>query len=86
MDDQVENFFIRLFRGSGLTGLSSMHEISEYAKNLKIVRPFLTLKKEDLKYVTMKYFKEYIKDPSNKDEKYLRVRSENIEKVWKKKG
>ena len=86
MDDQVENFFIRLFRGSGLTGLSSMHEISEYAKNLKIVRPFLTLKKEDLKYVTMKYFKEYIKDPSNKDEKYLRVRIRKYRKSMEKEG
>ena len=74
MDDQVENFFIRLFRGSGLTGLSSMQVSSKYSEKLKIIRPFLALKKIDLKYVTLKFFKTYIQDPSNENEKYLRIR------------
>ena len=73
-DDQIENFLIRLLRGSGLTGLSSMSRITKYNRNLKIIRPFLNFKKKDLKYVTLNYFKSYIKDPSNKDEKFLRVR------------
>ena len=46
MDDQIENFFIRLFRGSGLTGLSSMSESFEYSKKLKIIRPLLGFKKK----------------------------------------
>ena len=46
MDDQIENFFIRLFRGSGLTGLSSMSESVEYSKKLKIIRPLLGFKKK----------------------------------------
>ena len=70
-DDQIENFFIRLIRGSGLSGLSSMPEKVKYSKNLKIIRPFLKLEKKDLKYVTLNYFKTYIKDPSNNDEKFL---------------
>ena len=74
VDDQIENFFIRLFRGSGLTGLSSMPESFDYSNNLKIIRPLLAYRKTDLKYVTLKYFKTYIQDPSNEDEKYLRVR------------
>ena len=74
MDDQIENFLIRLTRGSGLTGLSSMVESVNYSNKLKIIRPLLTLKKRDLKYVTVNYFNTYIKDPSNKDEKFLRVR------------
>ena len=74
MDDQIENFFIRLFRGSGLTGLSSMNESSDLNNELKIIRPFLTFKKKDLQYVTLKYFKTYIEDPSNDDNKYLRIR------------
>ena len=74
MDDQVENFFIRLFRGSGISGLSSMSESVDFNKNLKIIRPFLNHKKDDLKYVTLNYFKTYISDPSNEDKKYLRVK------------
>ena len=73
-DDQIENFFIRLFRGSGLTGLSSMAEYSNYSENLKIIRPFLSISKHELKNVTKFYFKNYIKDPSNEDEKFLRTR------------
>jgi tRNA(Ile)-lysidine synthase len=73
-DDQIENFFIRLFRGSGLAGLSSMSESVNYNRNLKIVRPFLSFKKKDLKYITLNFFKTYIKDPSNENEKFLRVR------------
>ena len=73
-DDQIENFFIRLFRGSGLTGLSSMAEHSNYSENLKIIRPFLGIGKQDLKSVTKFYFKNYIKDPSNENEKFLRTR------------
>jgi tRNA(Ile)-lysidine synthase len=84
MDDQIENFFIRLFRGSGLTGLSSMSEISTYSNNLEIIRPFLSLKKEDLRHITLKYFKTYILDPSNDNEKFMRIRirkyRENMEK------
>ena len=41
LDDQIENFFIRLIRGSGLSGLASMSEITNYNDNLKILRPFL---------------------------------------------
>ena len=74
LDDQIENFFIRLFRGSGLTGLSSMSENTIHNNNLKIIRPFLAFKKEDLKHVSLNFFKTYIQDPSNKDEKFLRVR------------
>ena len=55
-DDQIENFFIRLLRGSGLTGLSSMSINVKYNNNLKIIRPFLNFKKNDLKYVTLKLF------------------------------
>ena len=85
-DDQIENFFIRLIRGSGLTGLSSMPEKVKYNKNLKIIRPFLKFEKRDLKYVTLNYFKTYIKDPSNNNEKFLRIRIRKYRKDMEKEG
>ena len=86
MDDQIENFFIRLFRGSGLTGLSSMSESFEYSKKLKIIRPLLGFKKKDLIDVSLHYFNDYISDPSNEDEKYLRVRVRKYRKIMEKEG
>jgi len=85
-DDQIENFFIRLFRGSGLTGLSSMSENVNYNSKLKIIRPFLTIKKRDLKFVTINSFKTYIKDPSNEDDKFLRVRIRKYRKIMDTEG
>ena len=85
-DDQIENFFIRLLRGSGLTGLSSMSLKTKYNNRLKIVRPFLNLNKANLKHVTLSHFKTHIKDPSNKDEKFLRVRIRKYRKDMEKEG
>ena len=85
-DDQIENFFIRLFRGSGLTGLSSMVRNVKYNSYLRIIRPFLDFKKTDLKYTTMSYFRTYIKDQSNEDEKFLRVRVRKYRKGMEKEG
>ena len=86
IDDQVENFFIRLLRGSGLAGLSPMPESVSYNSNLKIVRPFLSFKKIDLKYVTLNFFNTYIQDPSNEDEKFLRARIRKYRKSMEKEG
>ena len=85
-DDQIENFFIRLLRGSGLTGLSSMPLKARYSNNLKVIRPFLGLEKKDLKYVTLSYFKTFIKDPSNNNNKFLRVRIRKYRKNMEKEG
>ena len=78
-NDLIENFFIRLFRGSGLKGLSSFGANSELNKNnIKIVRPLINCKKKDLEFVSKKVFKSYIEDPSNSDEKFTRSRIRNF--------
>ena len=73
IDDLYENFFIRFSRGSGLKGLVSFSEKTEKDK-VNIHRPLISFDKKHLKYITTKVFKSYIKDPSNEDSKFKRVR------------
>ena len=41
-DDQVETFLIRLSRGSGVEGLSSMSQSTNLKYGIKLIRPFLS--------------------------------------------
>jgi tRNA(Ile)-lysidine synthase len=63
-----------------------MSESVSYNSYLRIIRPFLSFKKADLIYVTLNVFKTYIKDPSNEDEKFLRVRIRNYKRNMEKEG
>ena len=47
-DDQIETFLIRLSRGSGIQGLSSMSKIRKLENNIKLFRPLLNENKADL--------------------------------------
>tara|TARA_B100001564_G_scaffold345247_1_gene343698 strand:- start:273 stop:1295 length:1023 start_codon:yes stop_codon:yes gene_type:complete len=84
-DDQIETFFIRLSRGSGVQGLSSMKTITKLDKNITLIRPLLEFKKKDLILLAKKSFGKIFKDPSNYDSKYLRTRirllRENLDKT-----
>lgn len=66
-DDQAETFLLRLLRGSGMAGLSSMRP-----KNNSIIRPLIDMSREDI----LRYLKErkihYRTDTSNTDQKFLR--------------
>ena len=86
LDDQVETFFIRLSRGSGLTGLSSMKPLSKLDKKIDLYRPLLDVKKSSLIKISKKIFKKYIIDPSNKDTKFLRTKIRNLKKPLMKSG
>ncbi|AVX03365.1 tRNA(Ile)-lysidine synthetase [Maritalea myrionectae] len=73
LDDQAETFFMRLARGSGLSGLGAMGRNS-VAFGLDIIRPFLDLPKADLVSFLDAEQIGYVVDPSNNDEKFERVR------------
>ena len=47
VEDQVETFFMRLSRGSGLDGLSSMKKINKIECGIKLIRPLLDFKKNE---------------------------------------
>jgi len=71
LEDVAENFLIRLFRGSGLDGLSTISEISEY-KKIKLLRPFLNITKDQLKEFLQSKKIKWFEDETNDDEKFLR--------------
>ena len=85
-EDQVETFFIRLSRGSGLEGLSSMKPINKTNNNINLVRPLLDVKKIQLIKISKVIFGRFYKDPTNKNTKYLRTRIRNLKKSLETSG
>ena len=86
LEDQVETFFIRLSRGSGLKGLSSMRQLSKIDKKISLYRPLLDVKKKYLIKISKIAFGKYFEDPSNKDKKYLRSKIRSLKKHLKNSG
>ena len=84
-NDLFENFFIRMLRGSGLKGLISLDK-KTIIDNKNLCRPLLDQKKSDLIFLTKKVFNFYIQDPTNKDDKYLRIRVRKLLEELKKDG
>jgi len=85
-DDLIENFYIRLIRGSGIKGLTSLQNVSELNKDFYLLRPLLHFKKEELLNLTKKIFSTWIEDPSNLNEKFLRVRIRKMQSRLQKEG
>ena len=77
LEDQAETFLMRLGRGSGLAGLSGMGPI-EYRENVRLLRPLLTVPKARLVATLAARGQAWVEDPSNLNEKFLRVRARNI--------
>ena len=84
-DDLFENFFIRLLRGSGLKGLISLDKKVKIG-NKNLLRPLLNQKKDDLEYLSKRVFNHFIKDPSNENEKYQRVKVRKLINQLKQEG
>ena len=86
-DDLYENFLIRLLRGSGLKGLTSFGKSTFYNNsNFDITRPLIGIEKKDLQLLSDKVFNFFVRDPSNLDEKFKRIRVRNFMDVLKKEG
>ena len=84
-DDVLENFFIRILRGSGLKGLISFDkEVRIDQTNL--LRPLLDQKKDDLIFIAKHVFNFYVKDPSNENELFQRVKIRKLIDKLQKNG
>ena len=83
-DDLIETIIMKIIRGSNLEGYAGIKTIS-YLDNYKIIRPLLSITKEDI----IKYNKDnninYYIDVTNEDTKYTRNRyRKNILPLLKK--
>ena len=86
-EDLYENFLIRMLRGSGLKGLVSFNQpSSKYSNSIKILRPLINFKKNDLVYIAKKIFNFYLIDSSNKNIKFKRIRVRNLISKLKNEG
>lgn len=78
--DQAETFLIRLFRGSGVDGLSAMKIHSDFplplpgGQEVILCRPLLTVPKIRLEATLGQMGQDWIEDPSNHNEQHTRVR------------
>ena len=72
-DDQAETFLIRLGRGSGVDGLSSMAP-DQTINGMRLLRPLLDIPRAALQDYLARHDVPFIRDPSNDDDSYLRVK------------
>ena len=73
IDDLYENFFIRMIRGSGLKGLVSLGK-KTVINDMNLIRPLLDFEKKDLEFISNHIFNFYIKDPSNENMDFKRIK------------
>ena len=81
IDDLIENFFLRMARGSGLKGLVSLG-VNKKFKDINLIRPLIKFDKTDLIFLTKIVFNFYVEDPSNHDGKFNRIKVRNLIKKF----
>jgi tRNA(Ile)-lysidine synthase len=72
LDDQAETFIMRLARGSGLDGLAGM--AAEMVTPWPVVRPLLTVRRQELRGFLSAEGNGWIDDSSNEDTGFERIR------------
>ncbi|HUQ09572.1 MAG TPA: tRNA lysidine(34) synthetase TilS [Steroidobacteraceae bacterium] len=70
-DDQVETFFLQLFRGAGVTGLAAMSAIRGFAAG-SIARPLLEVSRADIAAYARAKRLTWVEDPTNQLTRYGR--------------
>ena len=85
IDDLYENFFIRILRGSGLKGLISLGKKTTI-NNLNVLRPLLDISKNELEFISTNTFNFFVKDPSNYNDKFQRIKIRKLIQVLQDNG
>ncbi len=85
IDDLFENFFIRMIRGSGLKGLISL-EKKAIINSIHLIRPLLDFEKRNLEFISNHVFAFFIKDPSNENTIFQRIKIRNLINELNKNG
>ncbi|MEO1111489.1 MAG: tRNA lysidine(34) synthetase TilS [Pseudomonadota bacterium] len=87
MDDQAETFLDRLTRGSGVSGLSAMaFDEPDGPEGLRLLRPFLGVRKDRLEASLRERGLDWCRDPSNDNSKYKRSRLRRIMGLLEQEG
>ena len=81
IDDVIENFFLRMARGSGLKGLVSLGTNTQI-ENINLIRPLIEFDKRDLIFLSKFIFNFYVDDPTNDDIKFNRIKVRNLIKEF----
>ena len=81
IDDLIENFFLRMARGSGLKGLVSLGTNTQI-ENINLIRPLIKFDKRDLIFLSKFIFNFYVDDPTNDDIKFNRIKVRNLIKEF----
>jgi tRNA(Ile)-lysidine synthase len=76
-DDQAETLLMRLARGAGVRGLAAIRPLSRVPGHpaIKLVRPLLGWRKSELEAVCASGSVKPLRDPSNGNEEFERVRT-----------
>jgi tRNA(Ile)-lysidine synthase len=76
-DDQLETLLLRLLRGSGVRGLTGIHELAAFGPGL-LARPMLEFTRAEVTAQALRWNLNWIDDPANAalrfDRSYLRAR------------
>jgi len=75
LDDQAETLLMRLARGAGVRGLAGMRPVARVpGSDVALVRPLLGWRRSELEAICAAASAEPVRDPSNDDERFERVR------------
>jgi len=76
-DDNLETYLMRKINGSNLEGLGSMSNLL-CMERIQIIRPLIEINKISILNFNKKHNIKFIKDPSNEDHNYTRVKIRNF--------